>query len=234
MYTCAIACGIWQLTCGSVNVSEIPDCFFAFMKNCLLVVIISHLWDVVIILCFRGAIGGSTLLTLEFLALMELPRWLSIISADMVIPIFGRTVRFNPWYVNFISGSSSCENQWINLDLAGWLLSYLHSFKADWDKYAQGGQTSALKIFSVLSMSVISNDMSSVVWSLIDLASASQYLFYALDESCWDIHFAGSRRNGFAYILCFVASIFVMSLILLGILAALPCPTWSGAFLYCC
>jgi hypothetical protein len=40
--------------------------FFAFMKNCLLVVIISRVWGVIIILCFRGAIGGSTLLTLAF------------------------------------------------------------------------------------------------------------------------------------------------------------------------
>jgi hypothetical protein len=36
------------------------------MKNCLLVVIISHVWDVVFILCFRGASGGSTLLTFTF------------------------------------------------------------------------------------------------------------------------------------------------------------------------
>jgi hypothetical protein len=36
------------------------------MKNCLLVVIISCTWDVVIILCFCGAIGGSTLLKLAF------------------------------------------------------------------------------------------------------------------------------------------------------------------------
>jgi hypothetical protein len=34
--------------------------------NCLLVVIISRIWDAVIILCFRGASGGSTLLTLAF------------------------------------------------------------------------------------------------------------------------------------------------------------------------
>jgi hypothetical protein len=39
---------------------------FAFMKNCLLVVIVSIVWDVVFILCFRGASGGSTLLTLAF------------------------------------------------------------------------------------------------------------------------------------------------------------------------
>jgi hypothetical protein len=37
------------------------------MKNCFLVVIISHVWDVVFILCFRGASGGSTLLTLAFI-----------------------------------------------------------------------------------------------------------------------------------------------------------------------
>jgi hypothetical protein len=40
--------------------------FFSFMKNCLLVVIISRVWDVVIILFFHGASGGSTLLTLAF------------------------------------------------------------------------------------------------------------------------------------------------------------------------
>jgi hypothetical protein len=36
------------------------------MKNCLSVVIISRVWDVVFILCFCGASGGSTLLTLAF------------------------------------------------------------------------------------------------------------------------------------------------------------------------
>jgi hypothetical protein len=36
------------------------------MKKCLLVVIISRVWDVVFILCFCGASGGSTLLTLAF------------------------------------------------------------------------------------------------------------------------------------------------------------------------
>jgi hypothetical protein len=36
------------------------------MKNCLLVVIISCVWDVVFILCFCGASGGSALLTLAF------------------------------------------------------------------------------------------------------------------------------------------------------------------------
>jgi hypothetical protein len=39
------------------------------MKNWLSVVIISRVWDVVIILCFCGASGGSTLLTLAFLCI---------------------------------------------------------------------------------------------------------------------------------------------------------------------
>ncbi len=38
--------------------------FFALLKNCLLVIIISCVWDVVIILCFCGSSGGSTILTL--------------------------------------------------------------------------------------------------------------------------------------------------------------------------
>jgi hypothetical protein len=36
------------------------------MKNCLSVVIISRVWDVVFILCFPEASGGSTRLTLAF------------------------------------------------------------------------------------------------------------------------------------------------------------------------
>jgi hypothetical protein len=36
---------------------------FCFNENCLLVVINSRVWDEVIILCFRGASGSSTLLT---------------------------------------------------------------------------------------------------------------------------------------------------------------------------
>jgi hypothetical protein len=39
---------------------------FAFMKNYLTVVIISCVWDVVLILCFCGASGGSTQLKLAF------------------------------------------------------------------------------------------------------------------------------------------------------------------------
>jgi hypothetical protein len=39
---------------------------FCFHENCLLVVMISCIWDVVIIICFCGASGGSTLLTFAF------------------------------------------------------------------------------------------------------------------------------------------------------------------------
>ncbi len=57
----------------------------------------------------------------QFLALMELQRWLKIICMDMGIPTFGCPVRFNPWYVDFISGLSSCENQppcsWLIVEL---------------------------------------------------------------------------------------------------------------------
>ncbi len=49
---------------------------------------------------------------------MELPRWLSIICTDMVIPTFGCAMRLNPWYVDFISGPSSCEKQ----PLSSWLI----------------------------------------------------------------------------------------------------------------
>ncbi len=116
---CTYACGIWHLTCGLVNVSEIPDwLFFAFMKNCLSMVIVSRIWDVVIIL-FLWSIWWLN--TINIGISLHLLRWLSIICADMVIPIFACAVRFNPWYVDFISGPSSCENQpwfsWLIVEL---------------------------------------------------------------------------------------------------------------------
>jgi hypothetical protein len=92
-------------------IKEILDCFFPFMKNCLLVVIISCFWDVIIILCFCKAIGGSTLLTLAFPCINGATKVTQHHLHGMVIPIFGCVVRFNPWYVDFTSGPSSCENQ---------------------------------------------------------------------------------------------------------------------------
>jgi hypothetical protein len=79
---------------------------FAFMKNCLMVVIISCVWDVVFILCFCGASGGSTLLTLAFPCNNGVTKATHVICMDMVIPFFGCAVRFNPWYVDFISGQA--------------------------------------------------------------------------------------------------------------------------------
>ncbi len=61
---------------------------FAFVKNCLSVVIISRIWDVVFILFFVEPVVAQHYLHWHFLALMELPRQLSIICTDMVIPNF--------------------------------------------------------------------------------------------------------------------------------------------------
>jgi hypothetical protein len=59
---------LWHLALDTRVGQSIRDIwlFFAFMKNCLLVVTISHVWDVIIFLCFCGASGGATLLTLAF------------------------------------------------------------------------------------------------------------------------------------------------------------------------
>ncbi len=101
-----------------------PDCFFAFMKNCLLVVVISCIWDVVFILCFCGASGGSTLLTLAFPCINGVTGDSASSAQIWSSQIFGCTVRFNPWYVDFISGLSSCENQ----PCFGWLIVKLFYF----------------------------------------------------------------------------------------------------------
>ncbi len=102
MYTCTyvhfVITSTWHLTHGSVNVSYRYS------------VIISRVWDVTILLCFCGAIGGLTLFTMGNPCIMELPRCLNI-CMDMGVPSSGCTVRFNPWYINFISGLHSCENQ---------------------------------------------------------------------------------------------------------------------------
>jgi hypothetical protein len=84
---------------------------FAFMKNCLSVVIISCGWDVVFILCFRGASGGSTLLTLAFPCNNGVTKVTQHHLRGYGHPKFGCAVRFNPWYIDFISGPSSCDNQ---------------------------------------------------------------------------------------------------------------------------
>jgi hypothetical protein len=96
----------WSMYQGYLTV------FFAFMKNCFSVVIISCIWDEVFILCFCGASGGSTLLTLAFPCINGVTKVTQHQLRGYGHPnIFGCAVRFNPWYVDFISGPSSCENQ---------------------------------------------------------------------------------------------------------------------------
>ncbi len=74
--------------------------------------IISCVWDVVFILCFCGASGGSTLLTLAFPGINGATKATQHHLRGYGHPNFsGCAVRFNPWYVDFISGLSSCENQ---------------------------------------------------------------------------------------------------------------------------
>jgi hypothetical protein len=89
------------------------------MKNFLSVVIISCIWDVVFILCFCGASGGSTLLTLAFPCINGVTEVTQhhLCGYGHLIS-FGCAVRFNPWYVDFISSLSSCENQ----PCFGWLI----------------------------------------------------------------------------------------------------------------
>ncbi len=66
----------------------------------------------VIILCFRGASGGSTLLTLAFPCINEAAEETQHHLRGYGHPIyFVCAVHFNPWYVDFISGLSSCENE---------------------------------------------------------------------------------------------------------------------------
>jgi hypothetical protein len=99
----------WHMTCRLVNVSYRYLTELCFHKNCQLVVIITHVWDVTILLCFCGAVGGSTLFKLGNPCMMELLRCLNI-CVDMGVPSFGCAVRFNPCYKNFISDLRSCEN----------------------------------------------------------------------------------------------------------------------------
>ncbi len=82
-------------------------------------VIISCIWDVVIIIFFRGASGGSTVLTLAFPCINGATKVTLHYLRGYGHPNFlGCAVRFNPWYVDFIAGLSSCENQ----PCFGWLI----------------------------------------------------------------------------------------------------------------
>jgi hypothetical protein len=97
---------------------------FCFHENCLLVVIISRVWDVVFIICFLGASGGSTLLTLAFPCINGVTKVTQHYVHGYGHPNFCCcAVRFDPWCVDFISGLSSCENQ----PCFGWLIVKLFS-----------------------------------------------------------------------------------------------------------
>ncbi len=97
--------------------------FFAFIKTAFrwLSLVTSGMWSLSFV--FVEPVVAEHYWHWHFLAFMESLRWLSIICADMVIPFFGCTVRFNPWCVDFISGLSSCENQ----PCFGWLIVKLFS-----------------------------------------------------------------------------------------------------------
>jgi hypothetical protein len=70
----------------------------------LMVVIISCVWDVVIILCFCGASGGSTLLTLAFPCVNGVTKVTRHHLRRYGDPKnFGCAVCFDPWHVDFIS-----------------------------------------------------------------------------------------------------------------------------------
>jgi hypothetical protein len=95
----------WSMYQGYLNV-------FCFHEKCLLVNIISLVWDVVFILCFCGASGGSTLLTLAFPCINGFTKVTQHHLHGYGHPNFvSCAVHLNPLYVDFISGPSSCENQ---------------------------------------------------------------------------------------------------------------------------
>ncbi len=111
-----VAFGIWHVGWSLYHIDT--WLLFRFHEYCLLVIIISCTWDVIFILSFWGAIDGSTLFILTFPCINRANKMTHIACVDMVIPTFGCAVHFNPWYVDFISGQSSCEKQ----PLSKWLI----------------------------------------------------------------------------------------------------------------
>jgi hypothetical protein len=75
------------------------------MKNFLLVVIISRIWDVVFILRFCETSGGSTLLTFAFPSINGVTAATQHHLHGYGHPnVSGCAMHFNLWYVDFISG----------------------------------------------------------------------------------------------------------------------------------
>ncbi len=115
----------WHLTCELVYISYRYSTVLCFHENCLLAVIISPVWDVTTFLCFCGAIGGSTLITLAvpcFGGATKLTQhlrgcgspvyWLHCALQPLVWKRFLRPTLFGR----------------INLHAVGWLLSFFHAF----------------------------------------------------------------------------------------------------------
>ncbi len=92
---------------------------FCFHEYCLFVVIISCILDVTLILLFLGSHWwlstihiGNSLYWWSNLGDSSSSAWI------WASQLFGCAVRFNPWYVDIISGLGSCENQ----PLSSWLI----------------------------------------------------------------------------------------------------------------
>ncbi len=110
------ALGIWNAGWSLYLIDTWLRCAFMKIASWWLSSVAS---EMIVLLCFCGASGGSTLFTSGNPYIIELPRYL-IICVDMGIPFFSCAVGFNPlvalwasilWYKNYISGLRSCANQ---------------------------------------------------------------------------------------------------------------------------
>ncbi len=82
-----------------------------FHEYCLSVVIMSCIWNVTNLLCFCGAIAGSTLIPLVIPCINLATKMTQHHLCGYGCPDFGCAVRFNPWYAKFILGIHSSKNQ---------------------------------------------------------------------------------------------------------------------------
>ncbi len=106
----SMALGIWHV---GLSMHYIDTwLLFCFHEYCLLVVIISRICNVTGILYFCGAISGSTLFPFAIPCING-----ATYQGDSTSSAWIYTSRllvalcFNPWYANFMSSLSSCENQ---------------------------------------------------------------------------------------------------------------------------
>ncbi len=117
---------LWHLAFDMRVVQHIRDTwlFFAFTKNCLSVVIISHVWDAVIILCFHRASDCPALLTLAFPCInwgdSASSAW--IWSSHFLVAMCASTLGMQTL-------SQAQVPVRISFHLMGWLSSPFHSFQ---------------------------------------------------------------------------------------------------------